>query len=48
MHRIEADLPETANWDDLTADMARVLARELEAYLAKVARFNLLYPDPSK
>lgn len=31
---------------DLTLDMAHTLIREIETYLALVAKFQRLYPDP--
>lgn len=43
----EDDLPANANWDDLTAHMARLLLRELQGYLGKVALFQAMYPEDS-
>lgn len=45
IHVFEDDLPRLANYDDLTANMAALLVGEIEAYLAKVARFAELYPE---
>lgn len=43
MHVFEDDLPSLANFDDLTAAMARILVGEIEVYLGKVAEFQRLH-----